>query len=56
MREEKVMEESLEELERKYFMLQMADHWDNSDFEYERELRRKIKEKKEECKGKDTTK
>lgn len=44
------MEICLEELERKYFMLQMKDHWDNDDFNYARELREKIKKLREEKK------
>lgn len=41
------MEETLEELEKKYFMLQMADTWDSSDYKYAEDLREKIKKKKE---------
>lgn len=40
------MAETLEELENKYFMLQMCDHWDSSDFRYAQELRKKINELK----------
>ena len=35
--------EELEELERKYFLLEMQDHWDSSDYKYAEELREKIK-------------
>lgn len=38
--------ETLEELEHKYFMLQMQDHWDSSDYKYAEELREKIKKVK----------
>lgn len=41
------MEETLEELEQKYFMLEMQDHWDSSDYRYASELREKIKKLKE---------
>lgn len=45
----------IEELEDKYFMLQMVDRWTDGDFRYAQELRQKIKEKKEELnKGKET--
>ena len=40
--------ETLEELEHKYFMLQMQDHWDSSDYRYADELREKIRKLKEE--------
>ena len=40
--------ETLEELEHKYFMLQMQDCWDSSDYTYADELRSKIKRLKEE--------
>lgn len=40
--------ETLEELEHKYFMLQMQDHWDSEDYRYADELRQKIKKIKEE--------
>ncbi len=42
------MSETLEELEHKYFMLQMQDHWDSSDYRYADELREKIRKLKEE--------
>lgn len=35
--------EELEELERKYFLLEMQDHWDSEDYKYAEELREKIK-------------
>lgn len=47
------MEETLEELENKYFMLQMVDTWDDSDYRYAEELREKIQKIKGECKGKE---
>ena len=37
------MEESLEELEERYFILQMQDKWDSEDYRYASELREKIK-------------
>lgn len=37
------IKETLEELEKKYFMLQMCDSWDSSDYKYADELREKIK-------------
>lgn len=36
----------IEELEKRYFDLQMCDHWDSSDYKYAAELREKIKELK----------
>lgn len=39
-----LQKEVLEQLEKKYFMLQMCDHWDSSDYKYAEELRQKIKE------------
>ena len=42
------MSETLEELEYKYFMLQMQDYWDSSDYRYADELREKIRKLKEE--------
>ena len=42
------MPETLEELEHKYFMLEMQDTWDSSDYKYADELREKIKKLKEE--------
>lgn len=41
------MPETLEELEQRYFMLQMQDAWDSSDYRYADELRQKINELKE---------
>ena len=38
----------IEELERRYFELQMCDHWDSSDYRYAEELRQKIKQLREE--------
>jgi len=45
------MPETLEELERRYFMLQMQDCWDSSDYRFADELRRKINQLKEEKNG-----
>lgn len=42
------MSETLEELEHKYFMLEMQDSWDSSDYRYADELREKIRKLKEE--------
>ena len=42
------MPETLEELEHKYFMLEMQDNWDSSDYRYADELREKIRKLKEE--------
>lgn len=41
------MAETLEELEQRYFMLQMQDTWDSSDYRYADELREKIRRLKE---------
>lgn len=41
------MQEELEELENKYFMLNMQDVWDSEDHKYAHELRNKIKELRE---------
>lgn len=41
------MEETLEQLEHKYFLLEMQDHWDNEDYKYANELKEKIKRVKE---------
>lgn len=40
------MKETLEQLEQRYFILQMQDVWDSSDYRYANELRQKIKEAK----------
>lgn len=45
------MEESLEELEHKYFMLMMADTWGREEHAYAEELRKKIKEAREKTNG-----
>lgn len=48
------LENQLKELKHKEFMLNMCDHWDNSDFRYSQELNSKIievKKKIEELKG-----
>lgn len=37
------MESELEKLEHKYFLLQMQDHWNSSDYRYANELREEIK-------------
>lgn len=42
------MSEILEELEEKYFMLEMQDTWSSRDYQYADELRNKIKKLKEE--------
>ena len=42
------MPETLEELEEKYFMLEMQDTWSSRDNKYADELRNKIKKMKEE--------
>lgn len=42
---------TLEELENDYFMLQMQDHWDSSDYRYADELREEIKKLKGENKN-----
>ena len=42
------MESTLEELEHQYFMLEMKDTWDSSDYRYADELREKIRRLKEE--------
>lgn len=42
------MNETLEELEHRRFMLDMQDIWDSSDYKYADELDRKIKKLKEE--------
>lgn len=42
------MPETLEELEERYFMLEMSDTWDSSDYKYADELREKIRKLKEE--------
>ena len=34
---------TLEQLENDYFMLQMQDHWDSSDYRYADELREEIR-------------
>lgn len=40
------MQETLKQLEQRYFMLQMQDTWDSSDYVYADELRQKIREAK----------
>lgn len=45
------MSETLEELEEDYFMLNMQDTWDSSDYRYADELKEKIKKIKEERKN-----
>ena len=37
------MEEKLEELEERLFLLKMQDHWNSEDYRYAEELREKIK-------------
>lgn len=36
--------ETLEELEKRYFMLEMQDRWESEDYRLARELREKIRE------------
>ena len=36
------LEKQLQELKDKEFMLNMADHWEDSDYRYSRELHQKI--------------
>lgn len=38
--------ETLEQLEDKYFLLKMQDHWESEDYKYADELKEKIKEAK----------
>ena len=38
--------ETLEQLEHKYFILEMQDKWDSGDYKYVNELKEKIKEAK----------
>lgn len=38
--------ETLEQLEHKYFILEMQDKWDNKDYKYANELKEKIKKLK----------
>lgn len=45
------MAKTLEELEEDYFMLQMQDTWNSSDYRYADELKEKIKKIKEENKN-----
>lgn len=45
------MLESLEELEQRYFMLQMQDHWESEDYSYADELHEKIMKLKGENKN-----
>lgn len=43
--------ETLEQLERKYFILQMQDKWDSEDYRYADELEEKIRKLKGEKSG-----
>ena len=45
------MPETLEELEEKYFMLEMQDTWSSRDYRYADELRQKIKKLREKNKN-----
>ena len=45
------MPETIEELEEKYFMLEMQDTWSRRDYRYADELRQKIKKLREENKN-----
>lgn len=47
-RERERMPEAIEELEHQYFMLEMQDTWDSSDYKYADELKEKIRKLKEE--------
>lgn len=38
--------ETLEQLEHKYYLLEMQDHWDSEDYRCADELKEKIKEAK----------
>lgn len=38
--------ETLEQLEQKYFLLEMQDKWDSKDYKYANELKEKIKKMK----------
>lgn len=38
--------ETLEQLEHRYFILEMQDKWDSEDYKYANELKEKIKEAK----------
>lgn len=38
--------ETLEQLEQRYFLLEMKDKWDSEDYKYAEELRGKIKKLK----------
>lgn len=49
--EETLKEKELKELEHRYFMLQMADTWDRSDYRFAERLREKIRKLREEIKG-----
>lgn len=40
--------EKLQELEHKYFMLQMQDHWESEDYRYADELKEQIRKAREE--------
>lgn len=48
MENKQTLEEELKQLESMEFMLNMADHWDDDDYELSRELHEKIRAKKEE--------
>lgn len=41
---------SLEELEKRYFMLQMVDRWTDEDYKYAQVLREEIRKRKEDAK------
>lgn len=45
------MEETLEILENKLFMLEMQDHWESSDYRYAEELRERIRKVKQDGKN-----
>lgn len=48
--------ETLEQLEYRYFLLEMQEHWDSNDYRYAEELREKIKKLKGENKNDKKTK
>ena len=43
----KELYEQLEDLEQKYFILNMQDHWDSTDYRYADKLKQQIREVKE---------
>lgn len=43
--------ENLKQLEHKYFLLKMQDHWESEDYRYVDELKEKIRKAREEING-----